>query len=95
MAAATRLGDVCSGHGCFGPRVNDAASENVFINGLGAHREGDHWVTHCCGPVCHDSVALTGSGTVFVNGKAAVRIGDSIECGSAVAQGSPNVFIGG
>lgn len=95
MPAATRLGDVCSGHGCFGPRANDEASDNVFINGIGAHRVGDHWVDHCCGPVCHDSNMETGSSTVFINGKAAARIGDMVACGSASAQGSPSVFFGG
>jgi hypothetical protein len=94
MAAATRLGDVCTGHGCFPPRPNDEASDNVFINGIGAHREGDHWVTHCCTIVCHDAVAVEGSSTVFINGKAAVRIGDMLSCGSASAEGSPNVFFG-
>ncbi len=94
MPPATRLGDVCTGHGCFPPRPNDEASDNVFINGIGAHREGDHWVTHCCTIVCHDGVAVEGSATVFINGKAAVRIGDLISCGSASAEGSPNVFFG-
>jgi uncharacterized Zn-binding protein involved in type VI secretion len=94
MAAATRLGDVCTGHGCFPPRPNDEASDNVFINGIGAHREGDHWVTHCCTIVCHDAVAVEGSSTVFINGKAAVRIGDMLSCGSASAEGSPSVFFG-
>ena len=94
MAAATRLGDVCTGHGCFPPRPNDEASDNVFINGIGAHRLGDHWVTHCCTIICHDGVAAEGSSTVFINGKAAVRIGDMISCGSASAEGSPNVFFG-
>jgi len=94
MSAVTRLGDVCTGHGCFPPRVNDEASSNVFANGIGVHRAGDHWVTHCCGPDCHDAVAAEGSSTVFVNGKAAVRIGDSISCGSVSAQGSPSVFFG-
>lgn len=94
MPAVTRLGDQCTGHGCFPPRVNDEASTNVFVNGLGVHRVGDHWVTHCCGPACHDSVAASGSSTVFVNGKAMMRIGDSVACGSLVAQGSGNVFAG-
>jgi len=78
MPAVTRLGDICTGHGCFPPRANDEASDNVFINGIGAHRLGDHWVTHCCTIVCHDGVAAEGSSTVFINGKAAVRIGDMI-----------------
>lgn len=94
MSAATRLGDVCTGHGCFPPRVNDEGSDNVFINGISAHRQGDHWVTHCCGDRCHDSRLSRGSRSVYVNKKQAARIGDPVDCGSVVAQGSPSVFIG-
>jgi uncharacterized Zn-binding protein involved in type VI secretion len=94
VPAATRIGDECSGHDCFPPRINDEGSSNVFINNIGVHRQGDHWVTHCCGDSCHDSVASTGSSSVYVNGKPVMRVGDPIACGSAVAQGSPNVFIG-
>lgn len=92
MPAATRLGDICTGHGCYPPRVNDSGSPNVFINGLPAHRLGDHWVTHCCGPSCHDSYTSEGSSKVFINGIPAARIGDAVACGSIIAQGSPNVF---
>jgi len=95
MPAVTRLGDICSGHGCFPPRENDQASTDVFVNGIGTHRDGDHWVTHCCGDSCHDSILASGSSTVFVNGKQASRVGDPVACGSVSAQGSPNVFFGG
>lgn len=95
MPAVTRLGDTCTGHGCFPPRANDSASGDVFVNGIGAHREGDHWVTHCCGIPCHDSSLAAGSSTVFVNGKQLCRIGDPVACGSASAVGSENVFAGG
>lgn len=94
MPGAVRLNDLCTGHDCFPSRSNDSASTNVFINGRGAHRVGDHWEVHCCGPVCHDSVQATGSSTVFVNGKALARIGDSIACGSTNATGSSNVMVG-
>lgn len=94
MPAAVRLGDQCTGHGCFPPRVNTAASGNVFINGIGAHRVGDAWAVHCCGPSCHASTMGSGSGTVFVNGSPLARVGDSVACGSAAAQGSSNVFAG-
>ena len=94
MPAATRLGHECTGHGCHPPRVNDEASTDTFINGSGAHRVGDHWVEHTCGDNTHDGVLVTGSSTVFINGVAAGRIGDQISCGSAIAQGSSNVFIG-
>lgn len=94
MPAVVRQGDQCSGHGCFPPRPNDQGSPNVFVNGLPAHRQGDHWASHCCGPVCHDSTLSGGSGTVFVNGLPLARVGDAVACGSVAAQGSGTVFAG-
>jgi uncharacterized Zn-binding protein involved in type VI secretion len=95
MPAAKRLGDICTGHGCWPPRPNVEASPNVFVNGIAAHREGDAWDIHCCDASCHSSVLATGSSTVFINGKPAARIGDPVACGSLVAQGSSDTFIGG
>ncbi len=95
MAGVVRLGDKCSGHGCFPSRQNIEASNNVFINGRGVHRVGDNWATHCCGIPCHSGVASSGSSSVFVNGKPVCRIGDSISCGSTMATGSNDVFAGG
>lgn len=95
MPAVSRIGDTCTGHGCFPPRANDSGSGNVFINGIGAHRQGDHWVPHTCGKNTHDGTLSGGSGTVFVNGKPLGRIGDMVSCGSAVGAGSGNVFAGG
>lgn len=94
MPAVVRLGDICTGHGCFPPRPNVQASGDVFVNGIGAHRRGDAWGVHCCG-ICHGSVLAVGSSTVFVNGQQLARIGDAVACGSAAAQGSPTVFAGG
>jgi len=94
MPAVSRLGDICTGHGCFPPRNSTSGSNNVFINGIPAHRQSDSWATHCCGPSCHASSLAAGSSTVFVNGLELSRIGDPIACGSAVAVGSPNVFAG-
>ena len=79
MPGVVRLGDVCTGHGCFGSRPNVGASGNVSVNGLGAHRVGDPWAVHCC-VSCHDSVQATGSGSVSVNGMPVARVGDSIAC---------------
>lgn len=95
MPAVTRLGDNCTGHGCFPPRPSIAASGNVFVNGIGVHRQGDGWATHCCPPPCHAGNLASGSSTVYVNGKQCGRIGDPVSCGSAVAVGSGNVFAGG
>lgn len=94
MPAAVRLGDVCTGHGCYPSRPNIAASENVFINNIGAHRVGDAWAVHCC-MRCHGSHQSSGSSNVYINNVALARVGDSIACGSHNAQGSSNVFANG
>lgn len=91
MPAATRIGDLCSGHGNAPPRPSIQGSTNVFVNGIGAHRKDDNWAIH----TGHGGTLAMGSSTVYINGKAAGRIGDPITCGSVVAQGSSNVFIGG
>lgn len=96
MAAVTRLGDICTGHGDFPPRNSTGASGNVFANGIAAHRQGDGWATHCNPvPVCHASVLAAGSSTVYANGLQLGRIGDPVACGSSVATGSGTVFAGG
>lgn len=92
MTGAVRLGDVCTGHGCFPSRPNDQASPNVIVNNRGSHRLGDHWVTHCC-KSCHDSRAASGSPNVIVNNKNKCRIRDAVACGSSMATGSSNVIV--
>lgn len=97
MPAVSRLGDNCTGHGCWPPRPSTGASPNVRVNGIAAHRQGDAWAPHTCPtiPETHASVLAAGSATVRVNGKQLARIGDPVACGSTVAQGSANVFAGG
>lgn len=90
----TRLGDVCTGHGCWPPRPNSQGSPNVYVNFLNVHRRTDHWIVHCCGSSCHSSNLAKGSGTVFANYLDVCRVGDPVACGSASAQGSPNVYAG-
>lgn len=92
MPAAVRYQDVCTGHGCFGPRPNNSASNNVYINSRGAHRVSDTWAVHCCGPSCHSSAQQDGSPNIFINGLKLARVGDPIACGSLNATGSPNVI---
>ena len=43
----------------------------------------------------HSGVIASGSASVYINGKAAGRIGDCVSCGGSVAAGSSNVMIGG
>lgn len=97
MPAVVRLGDTCTGHDCFPPRECISGSDNVFANNLPAHRVNDTWSVHTCTHPGvphgqHDSIQATGSNTVFVNGRAWARVGDSVACGSSNATGSPNVF---
>ena len=95
MPAVSRLGDRCTGHGCFPPRPSTGSSSDVYANNILVHRQSDSWATHCCGPSCHASNLASGSSTVYVNNLQLARIGDPVACGSIVAQGSPNVFCGG
>jgi uncharacterized Zn-binding protein involved in type VI secretion len=82
---------------CRRPRMTktDQCSPDVFINGVGAVREGDRVALHPaqgCGPDL--SVLTKGSSTVFVNGKAAGRIGSQYTGDNTITTGSKNVFIG-
>lgn len=96
MPGSVRLGDTCTGHGCYPSRSNVSASGNVFINSLGAHRVGDAWDAHGCA-VCpdHDASQASGSPNVMVNSRPLARIGDALDCGSANQTGSGNVITNG
>ena len=91
MPAVTRLGDLCTGHGCFPPRPSIEASPNVFANFIPVHRQTDAWAVHCC-KKCHGGVLAQGSPNVYANFLQVGRIQDPVSCGSRVAAGSPNVF---
>ena len=90
----TRLGDVCTGHGCWPSRPSNSGSPNVFANQIPVHRQSDGWESHCCLLLCHGSTLSTGSGTVYANGLQVGRVTDPVACGSTVQTGSPNVFAG-
>lgn len=95
MPGAARLGDSCGGHGrCWPPRKNVSGSPDTFINGLPAHRQYDTWLRHGrgrCRP--HGGKLVGGSPAVLTNGLPQGRIGDSINCGSRLVTGSPDVII--
>lgn len=97
MPAVTRLGDMCSGHGCWPPRPSTGGSPDVYADGVPVHRQGDGWAAHTCPsiPETHASALAAGSATVHANGKQLGRVGDPVACGSTVATGSGTVFAGG
>lgn len=95
--STVRKGDADTGHGAYPPRSNSGGSDDVFINGLAAHRKGDAWPAHCkmVKPYdCHGATTSSGSDSVYVNNQPLARVGDSVSCGSAIAMGSENVFSG-
>jgi uncharacterized Zn-binding protein involved in type VI secretion len=93
MPAAARVNDLTApGGSVLGPGV-----PNVFIGGNPAAVMGDN---HLCGIPASQahvqpSVFLKGSATVFINGKAALRVGDPCACEATVSIGEPTVMIGG
>lgn len=98
MPPVARVGvDFCSGHAGLDARPALAGSMTVFCNGIAVVRVGDPWTIHPFGilPPPHSGTGLTGSGTVFCDGVPLMRVGDTIDCGTVVTMGSPDVQCGG
>lgn len=94
MPAATRKGDIGSGHDACPPTPAITGSPDVYVDGKPVVRVGDAYKPHKCKKHAkHPRAQASGSGTVFVNGKPVARIGDGINCGGAAAAGSPTVFV--
>ena len=102
MPGVTRDGDATTtGHGCDATTTVTGPSTDVFCNSKGVERKDDPTAAHtipngASPPVCVShlgAVINAGSSTVFVNGKAIARIGDSCDAG-AITGGSGNVFAG-
>ena len=97
MPALTRQGDNCTGHDACPPRPLATGSPNVIVNGKRAGRvSADIYAAHGCDAHApHSAVIASGSSNTFINGFSAGRIDDPVSCGGSVAEGSPNVFVGG
>ena len=98
MPPVTRINlDASTGHGGYVPRPSTPnGSSDVIINGQGVVRVTDAWPDHTDPgpPDTQGGSQSGGSSTVFANGLAVARIGDSIDCGDACAAGSPDVICG-
>ena len=91
MPPASRITDTGSGHpGCGTPTNVIEGSPNVIIGGQPAMRKGDALAPHCK----HDRHGKSGSSTVFINSKDAMRIGDPIDCGGSLITGFASVIFG-
>jgi len=100
MPAAARDGDnVTLEHVCQSTTMTDGGSTNVFIEGIGAHRQTtDKVLFHLDdsdAPICaatHSPTLVTASPNVYVNGKPLGRVTDSYGCGY-ITDGASNVFV--
>lgn len=96
-APAARQGDAGVVH-CSGYTIAQG-SLNVLINGRPAARVGDPSTRHLkpSSTICFPHVAriTQGSATVYINGLPAARVGCALAGCTKVAQGSPDVIIGG
>lgn len=80
----SRLGDSHS-HG--GQIIE--ASDNVFARGRRVARVGDK--ATC--PIHGIAVITTGSGAVFVNGRAAARVTSQLSCGAVMVEGDEGTLV--
>ena len=101
MPAVSRKGDtLTTGHGCDATTTLATPGQtSVFANNIRVARITDPTVTHLVPPIIppcssHASTVKVGSDSVFVEGLACARIGDSADAGAMIT-GSDNVFAGG
>lgn len=96
MPAQCRLGDMSTGHGCFPPTaINGAVASKTSIEGAMAAMVDSTHPPHSCGNAVHSGRKISGgSGKTTIEGRAAARIGDPINCGDAMAQGATKTFVG-
>lgn len=94
MSGIVRQGDMCSGHGCFPPRLPISWSANVFVENKPVVLNGDLLESHCCPDnECHNGMYI-GIGNVFANNRYIQKKSDPISCGSRCQNSSNTVTIG-
>lgn len=96
MPAVVLNGYMSTGHGGFPPTAITATSTKTKVNGEKVALHGDKHAEHACGRTKHlepTRNGISGASKTKIDGKYPLRIGDSIGCGDAEAQGSNNTFI--
>ena len=95
MPKVARVGDNCTGHGCWVPRPIPSGASRTFVNNKPVVRTGDDHAPHTCPiiPETHSGVCGEGSPNVIIENAKAYRVGDPVSCGGVQAEGSPNVFV--
>jgi uncharacterized Zn-binding protein involved in type VI secretion len=87
-----------AGQHCLFPTgaATGACSSTVFVNGMGAVRQGDAVAPHrAAGCGLDGSTLTTFSGTVRIEALGAGRLGDQYTSDNTITSGSASVFIGG
>jgi uncharacterized Zn-binding protein involved in type VI secretion len=99
MPAVSTIGDKSTGHGCFAPTalITTPVAKTYFNGKLAAVVDSNcKFAAHSCGITTHNTsirIPSTGASKTYIEGKKAARIGDDIQCGDAIAEGSSNSFI--
>jgi uncharacterized Zn-binding protein involved in type VI secretion len=99
MPAVSRVGDLSTGHDCFPPTnlITTPVAKTYFNGNLAAVVNSNcKFAAHTCGETTHNTdirIPTSGASKTYIEGNKAARIGDNIQCGDAIAEGSPNSFI--
>ncbi len=99
MPAVSRIGDMSTGHGGFPPTAMITTPvAKTYFNGKfpGVVDEQCKFAAHSLVNTVHNSdirYPSSGASKTYIEGKLAARIGDNLNDGDAIAEGSPNSFI--
>ncbi len=90
-----RIFDMTSGHHGYEPTKIISGSSNVVANNRPVARQNDEVLKHKRPNTPYHNRHIMGCSTVtIVNSRGVGRIGDSIDCGGLIVQGSGNVSKG-
>jgi len=99
MSAIAKLGDMSTGHDCFPPTPMVVTPiTKTYINGVlaGAAHPSCQFETHTCGRTTHPRAERfpipNPNNKTYIEGYPIARIGDDINDGDAIAEGSTNSF---
>jgi uncharacterized Zn-binding protein involved in type VI secretion len=99
MPAVSRKGDMSTGHGGFPPTAMISTPvTKTYFNGIlaGVVDSGCKFADHSLGTTVHPAdirYPSAGASKTSIEGMKAARIGDSLNDGDAIAEGSSNSFI--
>lgn len=96
MAGLSFNNAITSGHEAWPPTNVIASQSKVFVDGIPVLREQDEIIPHTeiKKPYeTHGGKVIARTSKVFVQGKKAAQMADSISCGDTIAQSSSKTFV--